>query len=470
MKALICFAMMAALALGQPAPPAPAVPAAPPAPPVPPAPAVAPEPPTPPRPPVTKVWIGADVVENIERLKFQGESLTLANKMMIDHAFQLQFQGRSRAEEMAERQYERGRRALDKRQWDEAVAQFDEAASGNKAVADGALYWKAYALMKLGRGREATAVLDELGKSYPQSRWLNDAKAMRVEIAQAAGRPVSPEDAGDDDLKLMAINGLMQNDPERAIPLLEKLMTSPTSPKLRERALFVLSQSDSAKAREALVRIAKGGGNPDLQMHAVRALSVHGGRENRQVLADVYASTSDVGVKKQILNGYMVAGERDRLLTVAKSDASPELRMAAVRYLGNLGASTQLAEMYGAESSVEIRAQILQAMAQAGNSQKLIEIAKTEKEPALRERAIRQLGSMNAPTSGPALVEIYGATQDVETRKQILRSLSNQNNAKLIVEVARKETNPDLRRAAVQYLSNVRSKEATDFLLEILNK
>jgi HEAT repeat protein len=421
--------------------------------------------------------LGHERLAELDRLKGQleylkpGDGFTFASKaMMMDHAFQLQVQGKNRADEQAERQYERGRRALDKRQWDEAVAQFDEAAAASKTIADGALYWKAYALMKLGRGREATAVLDEMAKNYPQSRWLNDAKAMRVEIAQAAGRPVSPEDASDDEIKLMAINALMQNDPERAIPLLEKLMTSPSSPKLRERALFVLSQSDSQKAREALARIAKGGGNPDLQMQAVRALGVHGGKENRQLLADVYGSTGDIGVKKQIINSYMVSGERDRLLAIAKSDPAPELRMAAIRYLGTMGANSQLADMYGSESSVEIRSQILQAMFTAGNSQKLIEIAKTEKEPALRERAIRHLGTMSSATTGQALVEIYGASQDTETRKRILHALFTQGNVKQIVEVARKETNPDLRRAAVQHLSNVRSKEATDFLLEILNK
>jgi len=74
--------------------------------------------------------------------------------------------------------------------------------------------------------------------------------------------------------------------------------------------------------------------------------------------ADIYASTSDLGVKKQILNSFMVSGERDRLLAIAKSDPTPELRMGAIRYLGNLGANSQLASLYASESSVEIRSRI----------------------------------------------------------------------------------------------------------------
>ena len=399
------------------------------------------------------------------------ESQLLKATNLLDHAFQFNYQSRSRGEEQADRQYERGQRSLDKRDWAEAIAQFEEAAASGKGRADGALYWKAYALIKLGRGKEAGSVLDELAKSHPQSRWLNDAKALRVEIAQAAGRPVSPEDSSDDELKVMAINGLMQSDPERSIPLLEKILLNQSSPKLRERALFVLSQSESPKAREVVARVAKGGTNPDLQLIAVRSLGVYGSKENRQTLADIYAASTDLAVKKQILNSYMVSGERDRLFAIAKSDPMPELRKHAVRYLGVMNANSQLESIYAAESSVEIRSQIMQAMFVGGNTRKLIEIAKTEKDPALRERAIRHLGTMHTTEAAEALVAIYTtANSDTELRKKILQSLFMQGNVKQLVEVARKETNPELRRTAVQQLSLMKNKEATDFLMELLNK
>ncbi|MCX6593933.1 MAG: HEAT repeat domain-containing protein [Acidobacteria bacterium] len=382
----------------------------------------------------------------------------------------MQIKDRLRTDDAGERQYERGMRSLDKRQWDEALAQFTEVGGSGKGRADGALYWKAYALMKLGRGSEALATLDMLAKNHPQSRWLNDAKAMRVEIGQAAGKPVSPEDSSDDEIKVMAINSLMHSDPERSIPLLEQLLTKQSSPRLRERALFVLSQSESPKAREVVARVAKGGANPDLQLIAVRSLGVYGGKENRQLLADIYGSSSDLSVKKQVLNGYMTAGERDRLLAVAKSDPTVDLRLTAIRHLGHMGANSQLAGLYESESSVPVRSALLEAMGNGGYVQKLIEVAKTEKEPALRDRAIRYLGTTRSAETGDALTAIYTALTEVEIRKKILESLAIQGNAKALVELARKETNSDLRRAAVQQLSHMRSKEASDFLMELLNK
>src|SRR5438128_2045546 len=49
-----------------------------------------------------------------------------------------------------DRDYERGQRALDSRNWEDALEKFTQAASSGASRADGALYWKAYALAKLG--------------------------------------------------------------------------------------------------------------------------------------------------------------------------------------------------------------------------------------------------------------------------------------------------------------------------------
>lgn len=365
--------------------------------------------------------------------------------------------------------YDRGARALDRREYDEAVKYFTEAAGGTER-ADGALYWKAYALGKLGRTAEATAALDQLAKAHPQSGWLNDSKALRVELAQASGRPVTPEEAADDEIKLMAINSLMQSDPERSVPLLEKLLQTKSSPQLRERALFVLSQSNSAKAREAVVRVAKGSLNPDLQLLALRNLGVVKSGENQQLLSEVYSSTSDAAVKKQILQGYMATGARERVLALAKSEPNLALRKEAIRYLGAMGGANELAAMYAAEQSVDLRAEMLNGMMAANSTAKILEIARTEKDAKLRERAIGMLAHSKSPETLTALVEMYSASPEVETKKRILRALGGQRSPQPLIDIARKETNVELKRTAVEMLSMMKSKEATDFLVELLNK
>lgn len=387
----------------------------------------------------------------------------------INTAMQMAMQTKMRTRAWGSSAYDRGARALDRREYDEAVQYFTEAAGGTER-ADGALYWKAYALGKLGRTAEATAALDQLAKAHPQSRWLNDSRALRVELTQASGRPVTPEEAADDEIKLMAINSLMQSDPERSVPLLEKLLQTKSSPQLRERALFVLSQSNSPKAREAVVRVAKGSLNPDLQLLALRNLGVVKSAENQTLLSEVYSSTNDAAVKKQILHGYMATGARERMLAVAKSEPNLALRKEAIRYLGAMGGANELAAMYAAEQSVDLRAEMLNGMMAANSTAKILEIARTEKDPKLRERAISMLGASRSAETGAALVEMYRSSPEVETKKRVLRALGMQRGAQPLIDIARKETNVELKRTAVEMLSRMKSKEATDFLMELLNK
>src|SRR5690349_19986383 len=211
--------------------------------------------------------------------------------------------------------YSAGQRALDRGQWDEALADFNRVVSNAGPRAEGAVYWKAYTLNKLGRRDEARAAIADLRKTYPMSRWLDDANALDMEIQQAAGRSVSPENQPDEELKLMALNALVRSDPDRAFPLLDNLLKTAQTPRLKERVLFVLSQTDSPRAQQTLEQVARGGGNPDLQVTAITYLGALSRRKgNSQPLYDIYAATSDVNVKRALLQALRSAGDTDHIM------------------------------------------------------------------------------------------------------------------------------------------------------------
>jgi tetratricopeptide (TPR) repeat protein len=366
--------------------------------------------------------------------------------------------------------YDQGQSALDSGRWDRAVGSFDRVIEMKGVKADAALYWKAYAQNKLGQRPEALATITSLSREYPKSRYLSDARALEVEVKRDAGQPVNPAAESDEELKIMAINSLQNSAPEEAIPMLQKVLQGTGSPKLKSQALFVLAQSNSPKAREVLVNIAKGNANPDLQLRAVRYLAVHGGRESRAALADIYASSSDLDMKKRILSAFMVAGEKDRLLNAAQTEQNAELRATAVQQLGNMGAHDELWALYQKESSLDVKKQIIRALFTGGSVTRLSELARGEQNPELRLLAIRNLGVMGSKRTGDVLVEIYGSDRDPEVRKAVINGLFVSNNAEGLVALARKESDPSMKKEMVSRLSNMHSKVATDFLLELLNK
>ena len=303
--------------------------------------------------------------------------------------------------------YDAGTRALDGSRYEEAVRAFDRAIAAHGTRTDGAIYWKAYALNRLGRHEDALVAINALRQEFPNSRWLADAQALEVQ----AGKPVTAADDANEELKLMAMNALMSADPSRAVPALEGILKGSGSPKLKDRAMFVLTQNRSPQAQVVIANYAKGAGaNPDMQRRAIRYIGMAGTPEARQQLVEIYNASSDVDVKREIL----------------------------------------------------------QSLAISGSSAAVLEIARTDKKPALRIEAVRSL-MMTKDQPADALVKLYGSESDPAVKREILNLLMVRRNAKDLVELARKEQDPELKKRIVERLSTMRNdKDATDYMMELL--
>src|SRR5882762_9347315 len=301
-------------------------------------------------------------------------------------------EARDRAQEKVERLqelYDDGREALDEDRYDQAEAKFKLLADMSGPQTDAALYWKAYAENRLGKRDTALVTIADLKRRFPQSRWQKDASALEIEVKQSTGQSVKRAGQSYEELKMLAIQGLMNSDSERAMPLLEKVLNGSGSPREKSKALFVLAQSGSPQAREILGRIARGQINPDLQRKAVEYLGLFGGAEARKTLADVYASSGDASVKHAILRSYMIGGDHERLFAAAKGEKDESLRREAIRQLGLVHGTSELEQLYKTETSSDVRREILQAFFLAGDSGRLVQAAQGEKDAELRRAAIR---------------------------------------------------------------------------------
>jgi hypothetical protein len=69
---------------------------------------------------------------------------------------------------------------------------------------------------------------------------------------------------------------------------------------------------------------------------------------------------------------------------------------------------------------------------------------------------------------GDGLVSIYRSDKDATVRKAVVNSLFVMQNAKALVDIARAETDPTMKKDLVQKLSLMKSKEAMDYMLELL--
>jgi HEAT repeat protein len=68
------------------------------------------------------------------------------------------------------------------------------------------------------------------------------------------------------------------------------------------------------------------------------------------------------------------------------------------------------------------------------------------------------------------LSDIYVASKDRDVKGRVVDALFIQGDARALVDMARKESDPDMRKRIVQRLSRMKAKEAKDYMLEIINK
>jgi HEAT repeat protein len=363
--------------------------------------------------------------------------------------------------------YQEGRAAVEDKKWKEAIEAFEQVLD-DQTLGDAALYWQAYAFSKLPDRNRALELVAQLERQFPDSTWRDDAQVLAAEIR--GGRPGAGSPSDDEELKLMALNGLMQADEESAIPILEEFLTSEKSPRLRERALFVLAQSDSEKAHAILAKVAKGDADPELQQEAIRYLGVHGSDRGLALLAELYSSLKSTEARAAVLQSFMIAGEEKRLLDLAQNEPDRELRGRAIQLLGAMDAGEELWRLFGSERDIEIKKEILQGLFIAGQHERIAEVARDKAQPAeIRKAAVRSLG-VSGDEAVPALVALYRAETDRELKEDVLEGLFVSDAVKELIEIARAETDPELKKRAVEKISIMGSKEAKDFLMEILRK
>jgi len=326
-------------------------------------------------------------------------------KQQVERGRQAQAAEQERMDRMQEL-YDEGREALDQDEFREAERSFTELVKLNGPQTDAALYWTAYAQNREGKKEAALGTIAELKKRYPQSRWKKDGEALEIEVRSSTGAKANPEAQNDEDLKLLALQGLMNHNPEKAIPLVQGVLNGAGSPRVKSQALFVLAQNGSPPAEEVLGKIARGQSNPDLQRKALSYLAMFGGKRAGKILAEVYTSSNDPEVKRAVIRSYIISGDREQLAALAKNEPNPELRKEAIRNLGVTGGQAELQSMYPKETDRAVKEEILNAYFIGGDAKGLIRVAKTEKDPELKKKAVEKLSLMGSKEANEYLMEL----------------------------------------------------------------
>ena len=258
--------------------------------------------------------------------------------------------------------YTVGTRAMDEHRWPDAVSAFDRVINEKGKRVDAALYWKAYSLNKLGKTPLAIATCDQLHSQFAGSTWNKDCAAISVDVQVDAKAMADDKvkvkmdkvhpyvkvapfavygeggDSGvargsDEDLKMLALNSLLNKDPATALPLLRGILSGNQPPSVKKHALFVLAQSKSPEAESILHDAALGKLDPQLQGEAIRTMAVFQGKRANDTLAEVYRTTTDPKIKRSIISAMFITRDAPHMVEMARSEKDLELKRALVSQL-----------------------------------------------------------------------------------------------------------------------------------------
>lgn len=259
----------------------------------------------------------------------------------------------------------------------------------------------------------------------------------------------------EESLALAALEGLMSQPPERALPLLKKVLGGQQSVLVKRRALFVLSQIDTPEAQTLLVDTARAG-DPALRAEAIRNIGISGNPSSLAVLQTLYEG-GDARTKKEVLQAWLISGRKNEVYQAALNAKSEEEANNAIRTLSVMGARDELRKLGETRQPNE---HLAEAYAISGDLESLRRIAEGNGELSMRRDAVRKIGIVQSPQARTALREIYSGATDAEIRDAALQGMLIGNDEEGVLALYRASKNADEKRALLRTLSMMDSDAA----------
>jgi HEAT repeat protein len=292
----------------------------------------------------------------------------------------------------------------------------------------------------------------------------NFAKLLLACALVAVATPGLAQDDDSDDLKFAAIEALITAPPERAMPIVQRVLASDASDELKSRALFVLSQMGTPEAQALLVDTASNSSG-ELQQEAIRMIGIGGNDDTLAELAGLYAS-GDPEVRDAVLDAYLIAGDEDAVYRIAIGAEDPEAFEQAVEMLGAMGATDKLREL---REQRGVSDALIEAYLIAGDLESLELLAADGSDPAKQLEAIEALGAAGGSEAGPKLAGIYRTTDSDDVRESALEGILISGNDEVMLELFRAADDPAEKRKILELLVIMDSDAVWDVIDQTLD-
>jgi HEAT repeat protein len=260
-------------------------------------------------------------------------------------------------------------------------------------------------------------------------------------------------------LKMSALEALMSAPPERALPIVSKVLSGDGSVELKKRAVFVLGQIDLPEARTLLIETARMGGQ-NMRLEAIRTIGISGDAQALAELAEIYGA-GDGDTRDAVLEAYLIADDKDAVYQVAADTQDPGEFEKAVDILAAMGATGELRALRDRPGVAEV---LIDAYAVAGDVETLTAMATDGSDPKRQAQAIRGLAIAGGDGIGDVLVDVYRDAQTPDVKEAVREALLIADHDQAVLELFRASTDAAEKRELLQTLVAMDSDAVWDLI------
>ena len=210
-----------------------------------------------------------------------------------------------------------------------------------------------------------------------------------------------------------AVFWLSQTRDPRVVDVLEQMLMQSNDRSIQQKAVYSLSQVNNQRAFELLRAYAERKDAPvEVRADAIFWLSQGGRAVNVTYLRDLYSRLTEDELKDKVIFALTQSREgRPVLLEIAKDTReNSERRQQAIFSIGQ-GSNNiaDLAALYGTLDGADLKEQVIFSISQSSDRaalDKLMEIARTDKDKGAREKAVFWIGQSRDPRAVKFIEEL----------------------------------------------------------------
>jgi HEAT repeat protein len=272
-----------------------------------------------------------------------------------------------------------------------------------------------------------------------------------------------------------AVLAISLHDDARVAPLLKNYIRNSPNTRVRSSSIYWLGQIGGEHAFLADI-VRNDVEDKKIRRQAAYAIGQSRDRNALATLQSLYESVKDTEVRRSIVGAVGDSQDQDGAFTflvkVAGNEPDRDVRRTAVRQLGEFereNAVDELMKIYARETDIDVRRAVIQSLGETKSAKgqaRLMEIARNDANLDLRRRAIRRIADRGEPFV-EELVKLYDTEQSLDVKRTILQALSDIKTPRVedkLFDVARNDSNVDLRRQAIRLLGERAGKRSLEFL------